>query len=257
MRSRDKVPEERFLERFKAGRGLRLQMTLILLGVCLSGPLFSKLLLLAGLHGLVLRYALAVAGAYLVFFLLVKAWLYLVLPSPRREEAGTSDAGSDWADEATGFVAEGGPSDFLGGGGRFDGAGASVALDEAARHAGGASPATARGTSGPSGSWDFDLDKELIVVFALLALLAVIFGAAVLLVWQAPVILSEAALQAALAMGLVRRTRQGALGHWAGGVFRATWKPFALVLALALILGWTVSALFPGAEKLSDVLRNL
>ena len=256
MRLSDKAPEERFLERFKAGRGLRLQMTLILLGVCLSGPLFSKLLLLAGLHGLVLRYALAVAGAYLVFFLLVKGWLYLVLPSPGRRNA-EDGGGADWVDGAADLAAGDGGAPFLGRGGRFDGAGATVALDEAARHAGGGAPAVAKGTSGSSGSWDFDLDKELIVVFVLLALLAVIFGAAVLLVWQAPVILSEAALQAALAMGLVRRTRQGATGHWSGGVLRATWKPFALVLVLALILGWTVSALFPGAEKLSDVLPNL
>ncbi|MBP7866606.1 MAG: hypothetical protein KA419_11710 [Acidobacteria bacterium] len=257
--------EAQFVERFKASRSLRAQMALILFGVCLSGPLFSKVMLLAGVHGMAVRYPLAVGAAYLTFFLLVKAWLTLVLPAgtPGRGEGsspGPGDGSVSLGDGLPDLAGSGDASPFRGGGGRFDGAGAAVALDGAgggmrgSAGAGGISK-TGKGTSGPSGSWD--LDKEVVVLLLLVALLAVIFGAAILLVWQAPVILSEAALQAALASGLVRRTHQGAAGHWTGGVFRATWKPFAWVLALALVLGLTATALFPGAEKLSDILRSL
>lgn len=266
MRIQSRGAEEHFVERFKASRSLRIQMVLILLGVCLSGPLFSKLLLLAGVHSMAVRYPLAVCAAYLVFFVLVKAWLVLILPAGSRPGSGASSSDSgdlpaDLLDGAPDLFGKSSPAPFRGGGGSFDGAGANQSLSTVEDVSGtiGAfkPPAATKRSSGSSGFWDFDLDKEFLILLLFIALLAVIFGAAILLVWQAPVILSEAALQAALASGLVRRTRQGATGHWTGGVLRATWKPFAGVLALALILGLTAAALFPGAEKLSDILRSL
>lgn len=267
MRMQAQGTEEHFVERFKACRYLRVQMALILFGVCMSGPLFSKLLLLAGVHGMAVRYPVAVCAAYLVFFVLVKIWLALALPAGTRPpdrafSHGPGDVPADLLDEASDLFGKGSSAPFRGGGGRFDGAGATVALGASGGNTGATartvdSPGGSKQASGSSGSWNLDVDRELVVLFVFIALLAVIFGAAFLLVWQAPVILSEAALQAALASGLVRRTRQGAAGHWTGGVFRATWKPFAWVLAIALVLGFTAAALFPGAEKLSDILRSL
>lgn len=68
----------RFKQRLKHGYFVRFHMSLILAAVIASGVLTSKLLLMAGLHYLPLRYGLAVLSSYLVFFLMVRIWVWYV-----------------------------------------------------------------------------------------------------------------------------------------------------------------------------------
>lgn len=90
---------------------------------------------------------------------------------------------------------------------------------------------------------------------ALMVLVAVLGGAAIWLVWQAPVILPEAAFEALLAAGLVKAARVNEARGWMRGVLRSTAIPFLLLLAAAMFLGWAVHHACPAAIRLADVLH--
>ena len=91
---------------------------------------------------------------------------------------------------------------------------------------------------------------------ALLVLVACLGGAAVWLVWQAPVILPEAAFEALLAAGLVRAARRGESRRWTRGVLKATVIPFLLVLATATFVAWAGHRACPDATRLADVFHR-
>ena len=57
---------------------VRIHMTLILSAVIASGVLSSKLMLMAGMHSLRLRYPLAVLASYLVFLGLIRVWIWYI-----------------------------------------------------------------------------------------------------------------------------------------------------------------------------------
>jgi hypothetical protein len=95
------------------------------------------------------------------------------------------------------------------------------------------------------------------VVLALLAIAALVCGAGIYLVYQAPFILSEAAFQALLAGGLAHRARRIEQGDWLGSVFRATWIPFVLTLLLSLLAGWLIHHYFPEVTRISELFIQL
>lgn len=74
-------------------------------------------------------------------------------------------------------------------------------------------------------------------------------------VWEAPAILAEAAFEFVLAASLVRSSRAMNEPDWMGSVFRATWKPFAVVLLLAILAGWAMHHYLPEASRMMDVIH--
>jgi hypothetical protein len=236
---------ERFVRKMGARFFMRFHMTLIFGGAVAGGILASRWLLVSGVDALAERYALAVLGAYVVFFILVRAWIVYVTWFP------PGDPGLD----ASNLLPRGGwrGADFAGGGGgRSGGGGASGTFD------GGALPRIESATPSSRGglSATFDLDDGWLIVLALLLFVACLGGAALWVVWQAPVILPEAAFEALLAAGLVRAARRARFGGWAGGVLRSTALPFTLVLGSAVVLGWAVQHVCPAATRLLDVLTR-
>src|SRR5262249_12871162 len=109
-----------FVKRIAAGFLVRFHMSLIFTGTLAAALLVSRLLLLAGVPGLMLRYALVVVGGYLVFFVLVRGWIFYVT------RVGPGDPGVDVPD-FSGVGGSGGDSapSFHAGGGHFGGGGAS------------------------------------------------------------------------------------------------------------------------------------
>jgi hypothetical protein len=106
------------------------------------------------------------------------------------------------------------------------------------------------------GAVDDEGGLVLVVVVGLLALLLFsVLSAGVFLVWQGPAILAEAAFNAVLAASLVRSTKKMQDPDWFGSVFRATWKPFGVVFALAIVAGWAMHHYLPKAQRLADVVR--
>jgi hypothetical protein len=68
--------KERFIRRFRKRFLLRFHMSLILIATCLSGALFSKLLLVLSVRAPLIRYPLTATLSYFLFFLFIKLWFY-------------------------------------------------------------------------------------------------------------------------------------------------------------------------------------
>jgi hypothetical protein len=250
---------------------LRGHMALILTGVLLSGIVANKLLLLLGVTSMPLRYMLAVVCSYAVFFLNVRIWLAYVVDVPIRSSKGSDGAAAGVGDSLPHRSSSAGmperPPVFGPGGGTFGGGGASASFGEGAAGSetdagmlpGAPEPTTAPAASKSSsdkgsGGKDLDLGEGAVIVALFVFLLALIFGAAIYMVYDAPGILSDVAFQALLAGGLARPTWK-MVGHgWAGSVVRSSWIPFLLVVVMAGLLGSVAHATCTRAKTLVEVL---
>lgn len=259
-----------FIKRFERQYRLRLHMSLILLATIGAGLLATRVMLALHLHNVVIRYPLAVVFAYLVFFICVKLWLKCVAPSSTAKGKSAAldlisipgGSGSGGGSSATGGGFRGGGGDFGGGGasGSFEVVPAALAESSAEAassgvDAGGGVAEAAGGAVGDAVS-SVDLDKGCLVAVVLLAIAAVFLGAGIFLIWEAPFILSEAAFNFFLAAGLVRGARRMGGGDWMGSVFKATWIPLAITLALALLAGFLMHHYFPGVTRISELFRH-
>lgn len=265
--------KETFLSTFRRRHSLRLHMSAILLATACSGVLASKLFLAFRVENFVIRYPLAVLFSYLVFFVCIKLWLLYV--TPRR--AGHSHL-TDWLDLPTpssGGSGGGNIPSFSGGGGAFDGGGATEAfdLDLSAAAEGplsavseGASSCIEEGVSSAAeGAGEVVGEAAgaigeggivgVVVLVVLSVLIAAILGSAVYIFSEAPAILSEAAFEGLLAASLVKKTRMIDDEDWIGSIFKTTWKPFAIILAVAFLAALILHSYFPEATRLSDIVR--
>ena len=255
-----------------ARHAVRLHVALILVACFVVGLGITKLLLVAGVHTMWLRYAVALAAAYGAFLLGVRAWLayagfdYPVLPARRRSLA------RDAADALGGdFPVGGGGSGrgvelpvFRGGGGAAGGGGSSGGFGVVGAGSGGsgdAGPAVAlpggSGRGGGTSGGGVDLGDGGWVLLLLIALAAAVFGAIVWIVYTAPTILADAAFAAMLSAGLVRPARHIASGGWVASVVGRTWIAFAVVFVLAMAFAVVAQRHFPDAHTLADVIRKL
>jgi hypothetical protein len=272
----------RFRQRFVSRFFLRFHMAVILGGAFFAGVIANVALFYGGVRDLGFRYPAAVVAAYAAFFALIRLWLAFVASSRSREDSSSS--GPDLGDLLSAVPDGAGGASFGGGGapaveGGFSGGGGGESGGGGADWQDDGSPAVLQaqlaqlqanpglapglGAAGggevksDSGSGGGSLDvgdgegAVLVVVFGLFA--AAIFGAGIYLVYDAPDILSDAALQLALASGLWRGSRQLLTPGWATGVLRKTWLPFGLVLVLAAIAGSVAGKLCPRATRLTEV----
>lgn len=254
-----------------ARHAVRLHVALILAACFAVGLGITKLLLIAGVHAMWLRYAVALAAAYGAFLLGVRAWLsyagfdYPVLPARRRSLArDAADAlGGDFPVGGGGAGRGGDVPVFRGGGGATGGGGASARFGAvgAGGGSGDAGPAVALpgggGRGGGTSGGGVDLGDGGWVLLLLIALAAALFGAIVWIVYAAPTILADAAFAAMLSAGLVRPARHIASGGWVASVVGRTWFAFAVVFVLAMAFAVVAQRQFPDAHTLADVLRRL
>ncbi|MBS1825520.1 MAG: hypothetical protein JST93_09385 [Acidobacteria bacterium] len=206
---------------------VRVHMSLIVAGTVGGGVLMSRLLWKAGMGSVMLRYALDVAGAYLMFLILVKLWLWYV------HSGEVSTPGIDFD-----------PEDVIDGVDMV----ADVSQQSVA-------------SSGGGGSWfsfpdiGLDVDGEgclLILLFLALVFLVVLAGG--YLVWMAPEILGEAAFDAVVAGSLARVASRAERAGWVVGVVRATIIPFAVVFAMTMVLAYFIQDLCPSASTLREAI---
>ena len=175
----------------------RLVICLIL---ALSGVVafqFSVLALLSGLVNMAVRYFLAALIGYATFLLLIRVWIAL----HRYRHSVDVDPGI--AGDASSLS---GATDGFGGG----------------SSGGGGASANWGGAEGGAGIDVADADEAWPVVVAAVVLLS---GALAILyvVYSAPVLLAEVALDAALISGLYRRLRKQDARHWLGSAVRHSW----------------------------------
>ena len=229
--------KERILKRYF----VRWHMSAILLATVASGLLLDKTFLHFGFGDMGWRYALSVLGAYGFFFALVRMWVWYAagvavqLSLPRN-----LDDVADGIDLIPGGGRTGdiGFSGFRGG--DAGGGGASDLFDAPAI------PSSGGGGGGGGFDIGIDLDDGIWVLVVLAILVAIICGTGGYLIWMAPEILPEVALECAVGAGLVRQLKQPTAG-WAGRLLWKTWIPLALVLAAAYFAGMFIQSTCPGA----------
>lgn len=230
----------------------RAEMAVIALCTGTAGFLASWGLLQFGLERIWFRYLLALFAAYVVFFALVRLWLYL---HSRRARSIDFD---DLVDPIEGVLeaALSDPPDAgggLGSGGEFGGGGASATFDGSQEAA---VPGRVLSNVRPSAPDLFDAD-EVVLPLVIVAALAGALLASGWVVYSAPGLLAELLLDGALVGGLYRRLRSGRPEDWLTIALRKTLLPFLVTGALVLFAGWFMQSRLPEAHSLGDVMRHL
>lgn len=225
----------------------RLQMLLLVALTGGAGFIASWALRHAGMTEMWLRYPLAVGIAYLVFLLLLWAWLHT-----------RSD---DWLD-ATDLLevgARGVRGGWQGHGGHSGGGGASASFESPGVDGdvtGGALDAVT-GPVGEAMGAVGDADEFAIPLAALIgaiALVAVVALSSLFVVWSAPVLLAEMVVDFTLAAGLYRRLRHLPRQHWLQTALRRTGFPFVLTALFAALAGAGMGWYVPDADSIGDVI---
>ncbi len=255
---------KKFISKLSTRFSLRIHMTLILMSAAIAGLIGSKVMLLSGLHNPAIRYPVTVLFAYCVFFIAIKVWLWIITPSFARKSNSTDTLSDIVIDSlplgSSGSSGSSGIEAFNGGGGQFAGGGASGSFGEPVSGAASVSSSGSSSGSGFFSSLDIDFDEGIgvVIVLALFAvLLTAIFGAGAYIIYQAPVILSEAAFDSLLAMSLIKKTKAMQDPDWLGSVFKATWKQFCIIISIAFITGLVMRLFFPEAVKISEIIKML
>jgi len=241
---------------------IRCHVMLIALWALSIGVLASKLLWMAGMASLPLRYGLATVAAYLGFLLAVRLWLayvglsgYLAERRSARESSDTEGVSDVVADVVQWLpLPRRGPSPGVAGqGGTFDGGGASGNFDSAelAKLADGDSAATGIGDALEGAG---DADDLFGVVLLVLGLLAAAVLGAVYVLGQGPLMLAEIAFEALLAGGMVRVARRADQADWLHAALRVSALPAISVAVLAVGLGLALQHWFPEAQSLAQAL---
>jgi len=267
--------KQRLLARFWT----RFHMSLILLSCGLAAMLANKLLRVMGVDAMLVRYPIAVAVSYLTFLAGIWVWLrYAGLHDAihgaeqrrklvrERQDKRSFDASSlpdvtaDITWESPGVFTRGSGDVVSGGGGAFDGGGASASWADGGSNKLTSLPSLAKGSSSGSSGFDLgdlgdgDAGGFLLVVLALLVIAVILFSSGYL-IWIAPDILTEAAFGALLAGGLARPAKREDAAGWMAGVMKKTWWPFAIVFVLSLAIAGFVSSEYPKARTFSEALE--
>jgi hypothetical protein len=256
---------ERLIEKAKQRllrHGLpRLEMSILLALTGASGFLVSFLLLKAGVDSMALRYPVAVMVAYGVFLLLLRVWL-AIQRDGWRDVVDVPDADMvELALDGVTSVGRGAGGGFSGGGGSFGGAGSTTNFQAPAPLASSPPPAPMAVKSGGSKGFGIDLDFDLdeggfLVLLAILILAVAVMGAAVYVLWTAPVLLAEVLVDGLIMTGLYRRLRKTEEpAHWLLGAVRRTWIPALAVAILFSIAGHLLQKAVPEARSIGPAVR--
>lgn len=243
----------------------RLHMFLIVAAGVSVALLMTKFLLLAGVQAMWLRYLAALLLAYFTFFFGVYCWLLL---SPY----GKYLRRHDWTPDAPlDFVPGPGPSGPIptpvdavhGAGGEFGGGGASGDWNVFEPSASVDFPDSmpdgipGEGLVDVAGGADEGGCLLVIAGILLVILLSVLFGASLYVIYQAPAILAEVVFEVLLGSRLARGARALDSANWPSVLLRKTWKPFAILSAVALAFAVFVQYAFPHVTTAGELVRIL
>jgi len=231
----------------------RIQMGLIVALTGAAGLLWSFLLLRAGMHSMVLRYPLALAGAYAVFLLLLWLWL-------RTKASDYADAQPDLVNLVPdpGNAAPGGnPLSFHSGGGDFGGGGADGSFDAAAASVSSVSdaPASSIGDAAGEAAGAVGGADELAIPIVAIVLALGLALASLYVVYLAPGLLAEILFDGALSYTLYRRLRRGDNPHWVSTAVRQTAWPFGITAVFLMLVAAAMATYAPGAHSLAEVVH--
>lgn len=225
----------------------RLQMGFIVALTGAAGWLWSFVLLHAGVDGMVLRYPLALVGAYGCFLFLLWLWLrtkaddYTDVP----DLSNVVDAFPSRCDVPSSSIHSDGGGDFAGGG-------ASASFDSGSVEAS-TGPGILSSVGDAAGS-GLDAD-ELAIPLIAVALAVGLALASLYVVYVAPTLFAELLFDGALSYTLYRRLRTADSSHWLGTAFRKTVLPFALTAVFLALVGASLTWFAPGTHTLGQALH--
>lgn len=219
----------------------RVQMLILVSLTGLAGFGASVAMLAAGVDTMALRYALAMGVAYLVFLLLL--WLWLRTNAADYLEFVPTDGSGGHAS------ANDAAADFSGGGGSFDGGGASGNVDFGTQDS--ALDAIADAPLDVVAEADETVMPLVVILLAVGIALSSLF-----VIWSAPILFAEILVDALLAAGLYRRLRVLEPQHWMLAAMRRTILPFVLTTLTVAAAGWGMQAYAPEARSLGEVLAS-
>ena len=197
-----------------------------------------------------LRYGLATLVGYAVFVALIRAWIAI-------RRGWSADCLVDLIpDEPIGARRSERVDGVTGDCGRQVPGWDNVPVEPASGSGG--SGATDEGVSGVADTLasSLDLDDFWWLVLAGVALCAglVAIGA---IVYSAPLLLAEVALDAALVSTVYSRLRRDEAGHWATTTIRQTWMSALTLIVFMAGLGFALQQLAPDAHSIGGVVRQL
>lgn len=222
----------------------------------------SVVCLWAGIDSMALRYPLASLAGYLAFVVLIRGWIGIC----RGEWADTSgdvpnpfDV-SDLVDAGARLAGRGGVEGakaFAGGHSGGGGCGGSWMSEPVEKVASVPQASPAAGETGDG--WGISIDLDDGFFFILLAILAALGGLLCLayVVYIAPVLLAEVALDAALVSAAYGRLRREDVEHWSGAVLRRTLVPAAILVIFMCVTGFAAQQFAPDARSIGGVVRAL
>jgi hypothetical protein len=225
----------------------RLQMGLIVAVTGGVGLLMSFLLLQSGIGSMVLRYPLALAVSYVVFLLLLWAWL-------RAKEDDFSNI-PDFANAMPNLSGNGHSAPFQSGGsGDFGGGGASGSFDgshsqsfEVVENGVGNPIGEALGSVGDADELAIPL---IAIVFALGMAVASLY-----VVYVAPTLFAELLVDGVLSYTLYRHLHKVETHFWLSTAFKRTVFPFLLTAIFLAIVGAAMAHYAPGARSIGEVIH--
>jgi hypothetical protein len=231
--------------------GLRAQLFLIVTLAGVAAFLFSFVALSAGLTSMAVRYPLAVACGYLTFVLLIRGWIALHRrrAAPRHDKERSFDAGDLLSLDPGVDVPV--PTRLPGG---------SDSVFYAAGRSGGAGSGTSWGSSPPQAGSSLNVDLDVDELWpVVLAAVCALGGALAIgyVVYSAPALLAEVALDAAIMSGVYRKLNKREPSHWAMTVLRHTAIPGVILIVFAALGGYAAQRIAPEARSIGGVIRAL
>lgn len=237
-------------------RAPQLQLFLIMAGAGGVAFLASVLLLWSPaevFEQMAPRYAVAALCGYAAFLALIRAWIALHRPPQEHVSGDGPDFDLnplDVLDAVTpDLPSSGGTAPRMFSGGRTGGAGASQEWSSA--------PAHSSGHAGRGWNLDIDLDEGVVWIVVAGACAAFGFVAIAYVIYTAPVLLAEVALDAAIVSALYRRLRSDQRGHWLSTVLRRTWAPALILLVFAFAAGFALQQAAPEARSIGAVIQSV
>lgn len=216
----------------------RLQMSLIVLLTGAAGFLASYLLLKLGMSGMALRYLLSICCAYIAFLLLLWMWLRV------------RDLDVDLPDLSAPGGGRGSDHGLHGGGGSFDGGGAS------GNYLSSGSDSDIGSIADGSVVEVLGSADEAAIPVAAILLVAGMLLSSLFVVYTAPVLFAELLVDGVLSASLYHRLRGMGPRHWLESALRRTMWPFVLTALLVTLAGWGMSAYAPEAQTFGQVLAH-
>ncbi len=230
----------------------RVQMCILVSLTGLAGFGASAGMLALGIDTMALRYLLAMGCAYIVFLSLLWLWLrtsaadYVDRLSLDGFESDGVGAGGSGSSASGGAHAE----PVAGGGGTFDGGGASANVEFGSEEGGGLQAIVEKPLDA-IGQADEGAIPLVVILLALGIALSSLF-----VVWSAPVLFAEILVDALLAAGLYRRLRVLDVRHWMRSAVRRTIIPFVMTTLVVTGAGWAMQHHAPQARSLGEVIAG-